>query len=154
MRKAISLWFVVMLVLLVPHTARAGWDWNGINWNGTWRSTWGSDTGEYHGLIHVSAPGQVGEASGTYDNGTMYGYVYVTPDSFGNPMLRFRGRWDRTQGDSGGPCQYGQFSLDLIASGTDPWGNPNTAFVGSWTYCDDDPDGLTKQWLWFGNEIR
>ncbi|WAS99314.1 hypothetical protein [Nannocystis punicea] len=131
-----------------------GWDYNGINWNGTWLSTWGSPTGQYSGYIYVSASGQVGEVSGAYDNGTMKGYSYYVLEFGAVKSLRFKGRWERTRGDSGGPCQYGLFMLDLIASGTDPWGYPNTAFTGSWTYCDADPEGLAERWLWTGSELR
>lgn len=57
-----------------------GWDLNGVNWNGTWMTTWGSESGPYYSNIYLSAAGQVGWVSGTYNNGTMQGWAYYVYD--------------------------------------------------------------------------
>ena len=130
-----------------------GWDYNGVNWCGKWATNWGSGTGQYSSTINVQCSGQVGSASGTYNKGTLTGQTEFIYDLAGQASaVRFEGEWRRTQGDSGGPCKYGQFYLDLVASG---YGTPpSSKFFGYWTYCNDDPKGLSKKWAWYGNEIR
>lgn len=146
---------LTVTVLSKTTPAQAGWDWNGVNWCGVWDTNWGSSTGSYNSQISVKCSGQVGPATGTYNNGTLNGYTYYHRDSFGNvTALRFKGTWKRTQGNSGGSCNYGQFSLDLVASGTDRYGNPSSKFFGPWTYCNNDPESLTQQWAWYGFEKR
>jgi hypothetical protein len=131
-----------------------GGDINGVNWCGQWETNWGSPTGGYRSRINIQCSGQVGAASGTYNNGTLKGLTYFTFDQLGQASaVRFEGEWRRTQGDSGGACQYGRFYLDLTAR----WGTgtpPLSKFFGYWTYCNDDPLGLSKKWAWYGNEIR
>jgi hypothetical protein len=136
--------------------AKAGANLDGINWCGVFDSTWGSSTGEYHSPITVECTGQTGPATGTYNNGKLSGTVYYIYDNAGNASaLRFRGQWERTQGSSGGQCPYGQFSLDLTVSGAeDASGYPVPRFLGAWTYCNDDPEGLTPKWAWYGYERR
>jgi hypothetical protein len=131
-----------------------GWDYNGVNWCGRWATNWGSPTGQYSSTIDLECSGQVGPVSGTYNNGKLTGNSYLIFDQAGQASaVRFEGEWRRTKGDSGGPCQYGRFYLDLVASGSGT--PPSSKFFGYWTYCNDDPKFQNKNiWAWYGNEIR
>lgn len=157
---ALLLIMVSAILLNFVSPAMAGADINGVNWCGKWHTIWSSPTGKSYSPIKVYCWGQVGSAKGEYNNGTMEGWTYYDYDNFGNvKALKFDGIWRRKQGDSGGPCNYGQFSLDLTASDTrGKDGFPLSDFHGQWSYCKDppttDPANSKKSWPWYGWEER
>ncbi len=79
-------------------------------------------------------------------NGVIFEHHDMTHSTF---SLRFRGKWERTSGYSGGDCQYGQFYLDLSFGRLSK--STECAFTGFWTYCDDDPlvDNPSRRWIWY-----
>lgn len=103
----------------------------GCSWLGTWASKWASSKAQYTGALQLDA-GKLG-ITGTYDSGTLEG-TYVN----GN-FSRIQGKWMRTNGDSGGSCQFGNFEFNLSNSGD--------AITGWWDYC-----GSGERWLWTANK--
>lgn len=144
-----SAFCIAMTVAYPVVPAQAGWTPDGgVNWCGTWASTWGGPAGgPWYGNLSVNCL----DGRGSYPNGVTEGTFYYVYDTFGTVSgLRYQGVWRRTAGNSGGPCQYGQFALDLSSDNA-----PNTRFYGNWTYCNDDATNpLARRWLWMGNEIR
>jgi len=93
---------------------------------GHWYSTWYASNGQRFSspLDLNTLPNGI---SGQYTNGVLNG-------SYVNGDRRFvTGYWQRTQGDSGGPCQYGRFAFRLA----------NGQILGRWSYCNDEP-----LWQW------
>lgn len=89
---------------------------------GHWYSTWYAFNGQRFSspLDLNTTPNGI---SGQYDNGIVNG-SYVNGD-----RTLATGYWQRTQGNSGGPCQYGRFTFRLV----------NGQILGRWSYCDDQP---------------
>jgi hypothetical protein len=113
----------------VVHTQ--GWDWNGCNFNGYWSSYWGSPTGTYTSGLALNASDTA--VNGNYNNGT----VSAVPAYDSNGMPVIVGTWNRTIGNSGGPCQSGNFWFRIH-------GDASGCYLsGLWDYC-----GTGQSYVW------
>lgn len=120
------------------------------SWQGDALTAWGSSTGWYVSSLHVDVgnynPYVDGiSATGYYNNGKVSGNIFYQ-DSGGGGYLRFIGTWQRTQGNSGGPYQYGRFYLDIAS------GNSGCGILGRWTYGNIDPLLGQPGWIWQGSK--
>jgi hypothetical protein len=92
-----------------------------MNFAGAWDSIWDSPTGKYKSRLDINLSGN--GIKGRYENGTFYG-TYI-----GGNKRYVEGYWQRTQGNSGGACQFGRFRF-ILKSGQ---------ILGLWSYCNDAP---------------
>ncbi len=109
-----------------------GYSLDGCNFAGQWSSYWGSPTGTQYSPISFDA--EWGSMNGAYNNGTMSAQTAV--DSGGNAVLV--GQWKRTIGNSGGPCQYGNFWFRISGDAS------SCSLAGQWDYCGT---GQAFSWL-------